>query len=99
MQYGSDSDEGLYHLSSMYEEIMDKLDIKYSNVYTEDGISDGKYMTTVTFENGSSMTIDTSAWNGIEVVTQNIESIYETYWELRQKTTENNSKDEIEIGY
>ena len=49
---GIDGDEGLYHLSSMYKEIMDKLGIKYSNVYTED-VSDGKYMTTITFENDS----------------------------------------------
>lgn len=29
MDYGSDRDEGLNHLSSMYQEIMDKLGIKY----------------------------------------------------------------------
>ena len=48
MDYGSDGDEGLYHLSSMYQEIMDKLGIKYSKVYTED-VSDGKYLTTIIF--------------------------------------------------
>lgn len=99
MDYGNDSDEGLYHLSSMYQEIMDNLDIKYSNIYTEDGISDGKYLTTISFENGSSIKIDTSAWNGIEVVTQNVETIYETYELLKQKTTGNNAKDEMDFEY
>ena len=29
MEYGNDYDEGLYHLSSLYKELMDKLNIKY----------------------------------------------------------------------
>lgn len=94
MEYGSDGDEGLYHLSSMYQEIMDKLGIKYSDVYTED-VSDGKYLTTIFFENNSSIQIDTSAWNGIKIVTKNMESIYETYENLKQKSKEK----ENEINY
>lgn len=84
-------DEGLYHLSSLYQEIMDKLNIKYSNVYTED-VSDGKYLTTITFQNNSKIKIDTSAWNGIKVVTENVKSIYENYELLK----DNGSKNEIE---
>ena len=91
MGYGSDRDEGLEHLSSMYQEIMDRLGIKYSNVYTED-VSDGKYLTTIIFENDNSIKIDTSAWNGIKVVAENVESIYETY----KKTQEKIKNDEIE---
>lgn len=98
MEYGSDGDVGLYHLSSMYEEIMDKLGIKYSNVYTED-VSDGKYMTTITFENDSSIEVDTSAWNGIKVVTENMESIYETYENLKEKSKQNEVKNENEFEY
>lgn len=77
MDYGSDSDEGLYHLSTMYEEILNKLNIKFSTLYTEDGISDGKYLTTIIFEDDSKINIDTSAFNGIKVVVDNIESIYQ----------------------
>lgn len=77
MDYGSDSDEGLYHLSTMYEEILNKLNIKFSILYTEDGISDGKYVTTIIFEDDSKINIDTSAFNGIKVVVDNIESIYQ----------------------
>ena len=98
MDYGSDGDEGLYHLSSMYEEIMDKLGIKYSNVYTED-VSDGKYMTTITFENDSSIEVDTSAWNEIKVVTENMEAIYETYESLKEKSKQNEVKNENEFDY
>lgn len=98
MAYGSDRDEGLYHLSMMYQEIMDKLGIKYSNVYTED-VSDGKYLTTIIFENGSSIQINTSAWNGIKVVTENIESIYETYKNLPIKSRANENKNEVEFEY
>ena len=98
MDYGSDGDEGLNHLTSMYEEIMDKLGIKYSNVYTED-VSDGKYITTITFENNSSIEVDTSAWNGVKVVTENMESIYETYDKLKEKSKQNEVKNENEFDY
>ena len=46
------------------------------SIYTED-ISDGKYLTTITFEDNSQINLDTSAFNGIDVVTENIKSIYE----------------------
>lgn len=91
MDYGSDGDEGLTPISSIYKELMDKLNIKYANVYTED-VSDGKYLTTITFENDSEIKIDTSAWNGIKVVVENIESICENYKSLK----DNISKNEIE---
>ena len=98
MEYGNDSDEGLYHLSSMYQEIMDKLGIKYSNVYTED-VSDGKYLTTIIFENASSIELDTSAWNGIKVVTENVASIYETYKKSKEEIKQKEVKNEKEIEY
>lgn len=98
MEYGSDGDEGLCHLSSMYEEIMNKLGIKYSNIYTED-VSDGKYLTTIFFENNLSIKLDTSAWNGIQVVTKNIESIYEFYENLKEKPKQNEVKKENEFEY
>lgn len=98
MEYGSDGDEGLYHLSSMYQEIMDKLGIKYSNVYTED-VSDGKYLTTIIFENDSSIQVDTSAWNGIKTVAKNMESIYESYENLKEKIKPNEVKNEKEFEY
>ena len=88
MEYGNDSDEGLYHLSSLYEEIMDKLNIKFKDVYTED-VSDGKYLTTIIFENNSEINIDTSAWNGEEVVAENVESICEFYEKIKNNSKEN----------
>ena len=98
MEYGSDGDEGLCHLSTMYEEIMNKLGIKYLNIYTED-VSDGKYLTTIFFENDSSIKVDTSAWNGIQVVTKNIESIYEFYENLKENLMQNEVKKENEFEY
>lgn len=90
-------DEGLFKISSMYREIMDKLGIKYSSVYTEDGISDGKYVTTIIFENDSKIELDTDAWNGIALVSSNMESICETYNSLLIKSEKN--KNDIEIEY
>ena len=94
MDYGSDCDEGLNHLSSMYEEILDKLNIKYSNVYTED-VSDGKYLTIITLQDNSQITVDTSAWNGIKVVTENIESIYEKWNSIQEKAIKEQAENEI----
>ena len=95
MEYGNDSDEGLYHLSTLYEELMNKLDIKFNNVYTED-ISDGKYVTTIIFRDNSEIQIDTSAFNGIEVVTNNLISVLESF---NEKVADNNLEIEDEIDY
>ena len=78
MDYGNDNDEGLFHLSSMYKELMAQLGIEYKNIYTKD-VSDGKYLTTIIFNDNSKIELDTSAWNGIKVVTENMQSVYETY--------------------
>ena len=94
MDYGSDGDEGLNKLSSLYTEIMDNLNIKYQCVYTED-VSDGKYLTTIIFNDDSKIELDTSAWNGRRVVAENIEFVYTMYEKLKEKTKEN----DVEIEY
>lgn len=99
MGYGSDSDEGLYRLSSMYQEIMDKLNIKYDNIYTEDGVSDGKYVTVITLEDNTKIKLDTSAWNGIEVVTNNIASVYELYDDIKENLEEKKVEKDEEFCY
>lgn len=98
MDYGSDKDEGLISISSLYKEILDKLSIKYDNVYTED-VSDGKYLTTITFESDSKIKIDTSAWNGINVVTENVKSIYENFKNLSKNLSRNQNKNNMEYEY
>lgn len=48
MDYGSDKDEGLYKLSSMYKDILNKLDIDYLDINTRDKEgSDGIFITTI----------------------------------------------------
>ncbi len=98
MDYGNDIDEGLYHLSSLYSEIMDKLNIKYTNIFTEDGVKDGDYLTTITFEDNSQIQIDTSAWNGIKLVTENMKSIYETYEKIQDKRKKNEQEFDYNYG-
>lgn len=88
MDYGSDRDSySMPSLSSVYKDILDKLDIKYTNIFTED-ISDGKYQTTIEF-NDDKVVVDTSAWNGREVLKDNIESIKEKYKELQAESEDN----------
>ena len=99
MEYGSDKDEGLYKLTSLYQEIMEKLNIKYENIYTEDGISDGKYITIVSFENDKEIKIDTSAWNGLKTVAENIESIYNEYEKSKENTIEKINETDIDFDY
>lgn len=88
-EYGEDSNEGLYSLSELYKDLMEKSNIKYKVVYTED-ISDGKYKTTIEFDDAS-ITIETNAWNDYETVAENLISISEKYQELIKE------QDEIEI--
>ncbi len=95
MEYGNDADEGLYPLSSLYKEIMDKLNIEYESVFTED-VSDGKYITTVVFNDNSIIELDTRAWEDIKGVTDNIESICEMWDIIKEKNIENEMED-VEI--
>ncbi|ORX85890.1 hypothetical protein BCR32DRAFT_290354 [Anaeromyces robustus] len=83
MNYGSDLDEGLYHLTTLYQEILNEIPIKYQYIYTEDGLSDGKYVTTINFGDEDEIKVDTSAWNGIDIVKDNIIAIYERSTELK----------------
>ena len=77
MEYGSDRD--VYTnptFTTLYKELLEILDIKYKNIYTED-LSDGKYQTTIQFENEDEIIIDTSAWNNVDVIIDNLKSIME----------------------
>ena len=98
-EYGCDTDEGLYKLSMLYSEIMDRLNIKYSNVFTEDGISGGKYITTIYFNNETKIVIDTKSRDGIDYVKDNLLSISEEYEKFNQKEQTKDTKNEIEIDY
>ena len=77
---------------------MDKLNIKYTNIFTEDGVKDGDYLTTITFEDNSQIQIDTSAWNGIKLVTENMKSIYETYEKIQDKRKKNEQEFDYNYG-
>lgn len=97
-EYGADRDEGLYKLSSLYSEIMDNLNIKYNNIFTEDGISDGKYITTISFDDETNIIIDTKSSNDFETVIDNLISVSEEYDKWLEKEQKNLKKDN-DINY
>lgn len=97
MEYGSDLDEGLYKLSDMYKEILGQLKIDFKSIKTEDGMSNGKYVTTIVFNDNSQIKLDLSAWNGIGNVTENVESILEEYEKYYPKISKENNIKDIEI--
>ena len=97
MEYGSDFDEGLYKLSDMYKEILEQLNINFQSIKTEDGMSDGKYVTTIVFKDNSEIKLDLGAWNGIGNVVDNIESILEKYEKCYLKVSKENDIKDIEI--
>ena len=100
MDYGCDTDEGLYKLSDMYREIMNKFDMQYFNVNTRDKEgSDGKYITTIAFEPETEIEIETSAWDGIKAITENVVSIYENYKVFYENSIKNGVQNETEINY
>ena len=102
MDYGCDSDQGLYKLSSMYKDIMNKFDMQYYDVSTRDKDKcDGKFITTISFEPASNnkIEIETSAWDGIKAVAKNVESIYKNYKIFYEKTTNTEFKNHEEFEY
>ena len=91
MDYRSDRDShSMPSLSTVYKDLLDKLNIKYTNISTED-ISDGKYLTTIEFDSNK-IIVDTSAWNGKDVLKDNIVLIKEKYKELQAE-----SEDDMEM--
>ena len=79
MSYGSDRDS--YNMTShskMYEDILELLKIDYRSI-TTDEISDGKYTTTIEFDDNNAIALDLNTGNGVNEVVSNIESIKEKY--------------------
>lgn len=62
--------------TNIYKDILSRLNIPTYDIATED-FSDGKYETTVEFNNQYSIVIDTSAWNSENEVIANVISIQE----------------------
>lgn len=92
MDYGYDRDSlAMPTITDLYKELMEKLNIQCCSIETDD-ISDGKYRTVIEFENGNSITVDTSAWNNEEIVSDNMISIQEEY----EKTQENVEEEDLE---
>lgn len=94
MEYGCDADEGLYKISTLYEELFDRLNINHSGIYTDD-ISDGKYVTIVESTNNDEIVIYTNAWNGSEIVADNVRYVNEEFERLVIKEQSNDLECEV----
>lgn len=96
MEYGSDRDYYVMpSLTDLYKGILSRLNIPTYNITTED-FSDGKYETTIEFNNQHSIVIDTSAWNGESEVIENVIGIQEEF----KKSFELNAEDKyLETEY
>jgi len=98
--YGADSDEGLCKISSLYSEILDNLNIKYTNIFTEDGISGGKYVITISFDDETNIVLDSKSRDNFEHVVDNLIAITEEYEKFNQKEqTKDNKNNDIDIEY
>ena len=84
MEYGADTDSyTMPTISSVYEKILDILNIEYENIFTEE-VSDGKYASTIQFNEEKEIVVDTKASNTYEQVASNIESVKDKYLELQK---------------
>lgn len=92
--YGEDKDEGLYHISDLYKDLMIELNIKYENIYTYEK-EPGEYTTVIDFDTKTSIAMDTKSSNGLEVVSSNLTFIFSEYEKWSEKQKEN----EIEFDY
>lgn len=74
--------------TDLYKGILARLNIPTYNITTED-LSDGKYETTIEFNNQYSIVIDTSAWNSESEVISNVMSIQEEFKKSLELNAEN----------
>lgn len=88
MEYGSDSEINMPHISDVYKEIMETLDITFVRINTDE-ISDGKYQTTIEIDDDFSITVDTKANNGIEIVADNVKSIVDFSERVKEEKEQN----------
>lgn len=99
MDYGCDSDEGLHKLSSMYKEILDKSNIPYFDVSTRDKEgSDGKFITTISFDSNTEIEFETEAWNGIKAVVNNMVSVYDLYSKIQEVSKQKEDEMDLEVA-
>ena len=81
MDYGSDEDAigGMNSISKMFEDILrDILKINFVNVSTVDGISDGKYVTTIDFGD-KSLDLDIRASEEKDDILEDVKTIIDFY--------------------
>lgn len=98
MEYGSDSDEGLYSISNLYRELLTRFDIKYETISTDD-VSDGKYITLINFGNDMICSVETKANNKPELIAENLITIVEESKKVNQKEFESNVEKTNEMNY
>lgn len=101
--YGSDNDEGLYHFTDFYKDILDKLDIKYVYVGTEEK-EPGEYTTNINFDNNNNnnntIAVDTKEGEEMDYLISNLAYIsneYDLWIEEKLKQKSNNEID-LEVG-
>ena len=90
MDYGSDEDVigGMNSISKMFEDILrDILKINFVNVSTVDGISDGKYVTTIDFGD-KSLDLDIRASEEKDDILEDVKTIIDFYNKNIENLTE-----------
>ncbi len=98
MEYGTEVDEGLYSLSSIYKELLDKMNIKYKHISTED-VSDGKYATKIYFNDNDYISVNSNASSGEKVITENLKYIIDKYIDYRKELFNNKINNDINYDY
>ena len=99
--YGSDDDEGLYHFTDFYKELLDKLNIKYVYIGTEDK-EPGEYTTTIDFDNNSRILVDTKEGEEIDFLISNLKFIsdeYDLWSEGKKEITNNKREGDLDYDY
>lgn len=86
-EYGEDSNEGLYHFTDLYKDLLDKWNIKYTNIFTDEK-EPGEYTTTIEFSNNNSISIDTKSHDDIKYLLHNLNFISNEYKKFMQKENE-----------
>ena len=85
MEYGADKElDTMKSLSNLFKEILKELEIPINDIYTNDGVGDGKYDITIVIDNGRKYILEPKAWDTPIEVTQEIQNVVNQYLILQQ---------------
>lgn len=86
-EYAEDFNESLYHLTDLYKDLLDKLNISYTYISTVEN-EPGEFTTLIEFNKNNSISVSTKSHDSVEYVIHNLNTISSEYKNFMQQENE-----------